>query len=305
MSNEMLDVWRTDSDTFVRSWDARFIATEGYLKVVAETVSELMKRGNFTPQDFAKVVFYSPDPKRHLELAKKLGFDPRTQVQDILAATMGNTGAAYPLMLLVAALEQAKPGDRILLASYGNGSDAFVLRVTEQIEEIRGRRGMQGYLSSKKVLTDYRAYLQWRGLLSVDMSRYPPLRDISATALWRDRSQIYSLHGSKCKACGTIQFPQQRVCTKCHTKDQFEHVKLSDRRGRVLTYSLDYQFSPVDVPMVVAVVDFDGGGRMVTLMTDRSVDEINVDMPVEMSFRKLYTREGIHNYFWKSIPLRF
>ncbi len=305
VSNEMFDVWRSDSDTFVRSFDARFIATEGYLKVVAEAASELMRRANLSPKDFAKVVFYSPDPRRHLELARGLGFDPKTQVQDLLADAMGNTGAAYPLMLLVAALEQANPGDRILLASYGNGSDAFVLRVTEQIEKIRSQRGIKGHLSSKKVLTDYKTYLRWRGLLSADMSRYPPFRDISASALWRERSQIYPLHGVKCKACGTIQFPQQRVCVNCHTKDQFEHVKLSDKRGQVFTYSFDYQFSPVDTPMVIAVVDFEVGGRMVTMMTDRDLDEITVGMPVEMSFRKLYSTDGIHNYFWKSIPLRF
>ena len=145
VSDEMMDVWRSDDDKFIRSWEDRFTLTHGYLRVVSEAVSGLLKKCNLTPQDFAKVVFYTPDARRHVELAGRLGFDAKTQAQDSLVDVMGNTGAAFPLMLLVAALEEAEAGDRILLASYGNGSDAFVLQVTDQIEKVRGRRGIKAH----------------------------------------------------------------------------------------------------------------------------------------------------------------
>lgn len=304
VSNEMFDVWRADGDTYIRSWEDRFGLSEGYLKVVSEAVSGVLRKCNLTPEDFAKVVFYAPDSRRPVELARNLGFDPRTQLQDHFINSMGNTGTPYPLMLLVAALEEAKPGERILLASYGNGSDAFVLRATERIENIRDRRGMKRHLESKRGFADYKTYLRWRGLTTIEEPQSFPLGDISAPPLWREQSRNLSLHGSKCKVCGTIQYPPQRVCTKCHAKDQFEEIRLSDKRGTIVTFAADHVSSPIDTPIMITMINFEGGGRMQCLMTDRVFEEVEVGMPVEMSFRRLFYRDGIYNYFWKSVPVR-
>jgi 3-hydroxy-3-methylglutaryl CoA synthase len=302
--SEILDLWRADGDTFVRSWEDRFTATHGYLEVVGEAVSGLMKRTGFGPSDFAKVVLYTPDARRSAELAQSLGFDAKTQLQDSLFAVLGNTGAAFPLMLLVSALEEAKAGDRILLASYGNGSDAFVLQVTKQIEKIRDRRGMKGHLGSKKVIDDYKQYLIWRRLLPIE-PRKETVAFISAPAIWRERDANLRLHGVKCQVCGTIQYPPQRVCTKCHAKDQFEPYRLSDKKAKIFTYSMDYITFPVlERPVVTTTIDFEGGGRMLCYLTDRDPEEVKVGLPVEMSFRKIIFKDGIHNYFWKSVPLR-
>ena len=67
---------------------------------------------------------------------------------------------------------------------------------------------------------------------------------------------------------------------------------------------MDYLASTTDSPLVIAVVDFEGGGRMMCMMTDRELDEVHAGLPVEMSFRKLRVVNGIHNYFWKAIPQR-
>jgi uncharacterized OB-fold protein len=81
-------------------------------------------------------------------------------------------------------------------------------------------------------------------------------------------------------------------------------VRLSDKSGRVFTFSIDHISDPLDIPMILAVVDFDGGGRAVLTMTEHLANETKVGMPVEMSFRKLFMNDGIHNYFWKCIPSR-
>ncbi len=303
VSNEMIDVWRADGDTFIRSWEDRFAATEGYLKVVREAVSGLMQKFNFSPGDFAKVVFYTPDARRYAELARSLGFDAKTQVQDPLFADMGNTGTAYPLMLLVAALEEAKAGDRILLASYGNGSDAFVFQVTDQIEKIRNRRGMKGHLASKNVITDYRKYLNWRGLLPREQAA-SIIGFLSAPAAWREREANFALRGVKCQVCGTVQFPPQRVCTNCHSKDQFEAYRLSDKRAKICAFAADYITAALEMPTVTTTIDFDGGGRMECYMTDCEVAEVKPGLPVEMSFRKILVKDGLPVYFWKTIPIR-
>ena len=68
---------------------------------------------------------------------------------------------------------------------------------------------------------------------------------------------------------------------------------------------MDYITFPVlERPVVTATIDFDGGGRMLCYLTDRDPDQVRPELPVEMSFRKLLVRGGIHNYFWKAIPQR-
>ncbi len=304
LSNELNDVWRRDDDDYIRSWEDRFIQQVGYLDIAAKAVSALLQKSKLSAKDFTRAVFAAPNPRMHGELPRRLGFDPKTQVTDSLFANMGNTGCAYPLMLLVAALEESKPGDRLLLSSYGNGSDAFVLSVSKQIDKVEGRRGMKAHLASKRIVDDYRIYLQWRGLLTFEAQPTPPGGFISMSALWRDRNQAFPLHGLKCKACGNVHYPPQRVCPKCRTKDQFEEIRLSDKKGKLFTFSADYLCSRRETPRVTAIVDFEGGGRMATIMTDRVLEEIQVGMPVEMSFRRLATQDGIHNYGWRSTPLR-
>ena len=306
VSKEIHDIWRTQDDTFIRNWEDRFIYALGYRDTVIEVVTALSQKNSLNPDDFSKVILAAPQPRVIAEVSKKLGVDPKTQVQNPLFDVMGNTGAAFPLMLLIAALEESKAGDRILLTSYGNGADALALTVTDQIEKIRDRMGMKGHLATKRIVDDYRTYLQWRELLVFEAQPTPPGGFISSASLLRDQSQIMPLHGLRCKACNGVHFPPQRVCPKCKAKDNYEEERLSDKKGILFTFSGDNLCSRQEAPRVTAIVDFDGdgGGRMATIMTDRVLEEIEVGMPVEMTFRKLATERGFHNYFWKSMPVR-
>jgi 3-hydroxy-3-methylglutaryl CoA synthase/uncharacterized OB-fold protein len=304
VANEINDVWRRDDDEFIRSWEDRFSYSKGYQDTVTQAVSALLQKSGLSPADVTRAVIAAPTARMHGEISRRLGFDPKTQAHPHLFEVMGNTGSAYPLMLLISALEDAKPGDRMLLSSYGNGSDALVLRVTNQIEQIGKRRGMKTNLETKRIVDDYRTYLQWRGLLVFEAAPIPPGGFISSSALLRDRSQVFPLHGLQCKACSSIHYPPQRVCPKCRTKDQFDEVRLSDRTGKIFTFSADNLCPRREAPRVTAIIDFEGGGRMATMMTDRVLEEIEVGMPVEMSFRRLASQDGVHNYGWKSVPLR-
>lgn len=305
VTSEILDVWRAEGDPFVRSWEDRFVLQQGYFNSVPQAVTALLKKQNLTIKDFAKVIVYSPDGRRHTEMARILGVDAKTQLQDAYFGKVGNTGAAHAMMQLVGALQAAKPGQRFLLANYGDGADAFVLKTTEAVAQANSHRGVVKLLDSKKFVSDYQSYLKWRGVLATESaSRRPPILTPSPAALFRESRQILRLHGVKCNACGTVQFPPQRVCTKCHAKDNFTEVRLSDKKGTLFTYSMDYIAGTMDVPLVITVVNFEGGGRVLNTMTDRDISEVRIGMPVEMSFRKLYTAGGIHNYFWKSMPIR-
>jgi len=302
--NEFMDVWRAEDDDTVRSWEQRFILTKGYMETIQQLVSTIMSKHGSKPEDFAKVILYAPDIRSHATLAKNLGFDLQTQVQDPLLTTVGNTGSASALMMLVAALEEGKAGDRILLINYGDGADAFIFCITKEINKIQGKRGIKGHLKSKLILTNYNKYASWRGIIVEEGAKRPSAVSPSVTCLWRERNRILALMGSKCKSCGTVQYPPQRVCAKCRAKDEFEYYKLSDKIGRAVTYSIDHLTVAKDPPAVFAWIDFDGGGRIHCEITDHALEKPSVGMSVEMTFRELYKAGGIHNYFWKARPIR-
>jgi len=304
-THEFFDVWRSTDDDYVRSWEERFVLNKGYSTVVEEACKGLAKKMGLQPGDFSKLVLYGPDPRSHATMAGRLGFDLKTRVQDPLFANVGNTGAASALLQLVGALQEAKPGDRILLVGYGDGADAVALTVTEENEKVKeGRRGLNGNLESKRELSSYGRYLKWKQMVPLEPPRRPEQRMPAVPAIWREQKSILALYGQKCKVCGNIEYPPQRICVYCQAKDQFDDVRLSDKQATIFTFTRDNLAPSFDPPTVVTVVDFDGGGRMICEMTDRDPDVIKVGMPVEMTFRKLYKIKGLTNYFWKSRPIR-
>ncbi len=309
ISEDFPDYWRPSNEIFVHAWEDRFGLDEGYRKFPAEAAAGVMKKCKLTPKDFAKVCFYGPNTRRHGELGRVMRFEP-AQIQEPLLDTVGNTGTAQPLMTLVAALEDAKPGDRILLVSYGNGSDAVVLKVTKEIENIKNRRGIKQNLKNKKVLSSYEKYLRWRELVTLQPAARPEVPSVSMSSVWREHRSAISLHGVKCKNCGTPQMfldfasSRARVCLECHAKDNFEDYQFSDKQAKVVTFSHDYLAGGGDPPNTLTVIDFEGGGRGTFEMTDRDPQECQVGMLVEMTFRRISFSHGIHNYFWKCRPVR-
>jgi 3-hydroxy-3-methylglutaryl CoA synthase len=306
LSNELYDVWRLDKDIYVQSWEDRFIIEHGYTENMEKAISSLLQKKALSVKDITKAVLYAPSTRAQQGLARRLGFDVKTQVQNLLISNVGITGCAHTLLMLVAALEEARPGDKILVASYGSGCDAFLLTVTEEIEKVKGnRRGVTGHLNSKRPLSSYAKYLSYRGLLEPQPGE--PFRLFpSATASWRERNWAIRMHGSQCKNCGTVTFPIERVCYNCQSKDNFQEVRLSDKKARVFTFTLDNLAGRSDDPTIPQIgVEFDyQNTRAYLAMTDCDPGEVRIDMPVEMTFRRLYEGAGMYNYFWKCRPIR-
>ncbi len=305
ITDNMLDNWRSPGDPFVRSWEDRFATEEGIERIVPEAVNGYCQRTGVTPPDVAKVALYAPDGRRHARLARQLGFS-EAQTESSMLGAVGNTGAAFVPMLLVGALENAAPGDLLLAISYGDGSDVLGFEATADIATAqRPAMGLKGWVEAKQPLGSYETFARWRDVWTLDdASRRPAPASPSVSALWREADKNVRLYGARCKACGYVQYPPQRVCVECHSMGDSEPVRLSDKGGELFTYSMDYIAGAVDTPLVVSVVDFEGGGRMLCMMTDRELSEVRVGMPVEMSFRKLRVVNGIHNYYWKAIPRR-
>ncbi len=301
--NEMHDVWRNPEDTYVRTWESRFILGEGYTNHMLEVVRGILKKYQLECKDIAKAVLPSPDFRTHQNLIRKLGFDTKNQVQDPLLYSAGYCGTAQALLMLVAALEDARPGDLLLLANYADGADALLFKVTENGASAGIQRKVKEFLEQKMMLTSYARFLSYKGLIETVPGE--PFRLFpSATVTWRERNSIIRAHGSKCKKCATISFPIQRICIQCHSKDQFEEVPISDLDGEVFTFTLDNMAGRSDDPVVVqTIAELAGNVRFYGMMTDCVPSKVKLGMPVRLTFRHIYDGVGIHNYFWKLQPV--
>ena len=299
--SELHDTWRLEGNPFVQSWEERFILAEGYMNSMQKVVSGVLEKCKLTPKAFAKVILYGPDGRSQANLARRLGFDLKTQVEDLPFQSIGHAGTAALPTMIVSALCNARDGDKILVANYGDGGDALILQVTKNVEKLQGKEKMKERLA-RKIYIDYERYLNWRDLVPLEEARRPEFRPPSITCLWRERKSVLALYGNKCNQCGTVQYPPQRICAKCQGKDDFEAYKLSNKEGKIFTYAVDSLTSSREVPAIFGVVDFEGGGRVMCEVTECEPSQMKIGMPVEMCFRKVSRKGTIPNYFWKARP---
>jgi len=306
LSYDFVDHWRHEEERFNRIWEDRWVRDVGYSKFIPEAISGLMNKYNISSKDIAKVCFPCMYTRAHANIGKQLGFEP-DQLQDHMFTTVGLTGTANPLMLLVAALEDAKPGDKIIVASYGSGSDAMLFEVTPEIKNIKGRKGVKNSLANKKDLTSYEKYVTFKKVLAIDIAgRGEEAVPSSSSILWRDRKKAIALVGTHCRRCGTPQFPPQRICVKpdCGAVDEMEEYRFSDKKGHIFTYTGDNLVYTPDPPELYGVIDFEGGGRSQFNLTDCDLDEVEVGMKIECTFRRKYYDRGVTGYTWKAVPVR-
>jgi len=309
LSDDMVDYWRAEGDTYIRSWEDRFGRDAGYTVTPIEAVKGLMKNLKLTPKDITKACIYGINTRAQSGLARAMGFAPE-QIQDPLLDNVGNTGTALVPMILVSALENAKPGDRILAVDWGNGCDAMVLRVTDGITKVGDRRGIKRHLNIKGPLDNYGKYLRWRNMVALAPLSRPAGGAVSMSAEWRERRLGLPLYGVKCLKCGTVQLYMRgtsmraHVCLECQAKDSFEPYRFADKNGKVVSFSHDFLGGGIDPPATRTVVDFEGGGRGLFDMVDRDPAECKVGMDVEMTFRKVRSAPGSNVYFWKCKPVR-
>lgn len=304
LSYDFPDTRRLDQDQFVRSVEDRFAREEGYAKIIPEVVKGFLGKYGMETKDFARIAFSCPNVKEHRTIGVKLGFQP-AQVIPPLASLTGEMGAASPFINLVMVLEEAKPGDNILIVSYGNGAEALHFKVTEAINKVENRGRFKTSLNNNEKVSSYEKYLAFRRLL-----RLPVFDEIEGTTqlplIWRSRREIYALHGTRCKKCGTPQYPPQRICVNCQTTDQMEDYSFADKNATLFSFTIDHASPTVNPPLTYGYVDFQGGGRYVFDITDCEPSQLKTGMPVEMSFRRKYRDEirGIVGYYWKAVPRR-
>ncbi len=143
---------------------SRFTGDPAYFKHVLAAARQLMELLGSRPEEYAAAVFHQPNPKFPERAAKVLGFRPEQTQAGLLCPVVGNTYAGSSMLGLTAILDEAQPGDRVLLVSFGSGagSDAISLRVTDRIEECRDRAPRTGVYVERRKQIDYGTYVRYR-----------------------------------------------------------------------------------------------------------------------------------------------
>ena len=303
VTDEFVDRWRTPGASRSQLWEERF-GEQMYVPAAEEALDAALKAAELNADQVDVLVACGLHGRAVGRFAAKSGIT----VADDLASTVGNTGAAHPALVLASVLDQAEPGQIIALAVLSDGAEVLLLRTTDAIASYRPARTVGSLVESSGPVA-YNKYLSWRGLLTPEPPRRPEPDRPSSSAAHRGDDWKYAFVASRDRASGIIHMPPQRVGighgdTTHGGVDDMESVPMADALGTVVTSTVDRLAYSPSPPIVFAVVDFDGGGRMPIELTDCEPDGAPIGTRVEMTFRRLHTADGIHNYFWKARPVR-
>ncbi len=304
---DFIDHFRGSGEDFDYTWEERWIRDEGLAKIVPPVIARALEKAGLQPGDVQHFVMPSTIGRAVEGIARQSGISSEA-VRDNLAGVMGEAGTAHPLIMLLHALETSvRPGDNVLLVSFGQGCDALVLRATERLADFSSACGVVNALANRQEETNYQKFLAFNDLVVLEKGMRAEKDDFK-TALsvtYRKRDMLTGLIGGKCTQCGTLQFPRADICVnpQCRAQDTQEPHPFREEKASVLTWSADYLTYTADPPSHYGMITFANGGRFMTDFTDVNVGDIDVGMDVRMVFRikSIDSLRGFVRYFWKAV----
>ena len=307
---DFIDHFRGSGEDFDYSWEERWIRDEGLAKIVPPVIARALEKAGLQASDVQHFVMASTIGRAVEGIARHSGISGDA-VRDNLAGVMGEAGTAQPLIMLLHALETSvRPGDNILLVSFGQGCDALVLRATERLADFASACGVVNTLANRQEETNYQKFLAFNNLITLEKGMRAEKDDFKTalTLTYRKRDMLTGLIGGKCTQCGTLQFPRADICVnpQCRAQDTQEPHPFREEKASVLTWSADYLTYTADPPSHYGMITFANGGRFMTDFTDVNVGDIDVGMDVRMVFRikSIDSLRGFVRYFWKAVVVR-
>ena len=303
---DFVDHYRTIESVYDYQWEERWVRDAGYLSIVPPVVARCLESAGLMPPDVTH--FCMPTALSRVANAVAKASDiPEAAIADSLHAECGDSGTTHPLIMLVAALEKAKPGERILIVGFGQGADALLFEVTAAMPKVPGRLGVSGYLARRREEANYAKYLAFNDNIEIERGMRAETDKLTPlSALWRNREAVTGFVGGRCRICGTLQFPKSRVCVNpnCNALDTQEPHPFADKIGRINSYTADRLTYSPDPPACYGMIQFDDGGRWMMDFTDVESDSLTVGMPMRMTFRvkDFDAQRGFRRYFWKAAP---
>ncbi|MFV3130361.1 3-oxoacyl-[acyl-carrier-protein] synthase III C-terminal domain-containing protein [Niveispirillum sp. KHB5.9] len=303
---DLVDHYRAEGETADYVLEERWGRDEGYLKIVPAAVKGALARAGLEPTQVDHFILPGTIAKIQATLAAKLGLRADSVV-DPLGASVGDTGAAHPLLMLANLLGRTQPGRVILLVGFGQGADAILLRTTPALADFAPATGVAGWLARRQVENNYLKHLSFSGMVDIHFGmRAEHDKRTAHSVAFRKRDMINGLTGGRCGACDCVQFPRTRVCVNpaCAAVDTQKPVRLADEPASVKTFTEDWLgFTPCP-PLAYGNVQFANGANVMMEFTDIQAGQLSVGLPVRLVFRLKDDDEkrGFRRYFWKATP---
>lgn len=300
-TEEFIERWRAPGSNRSRAWEERFGEVK-FAPLAEQAWNAALKAADLAPDQVDRLIVTSMHARAVRGISGRLGASKAATAED-LAATVGNTGTAHAALLLTNAIETSEPGQVIALVVLADGVDVLLFRTTDAVASYRPARSVATQIANGAPLA-YGKFLSWRGNVSLEPPRRPEPDRISASVSGRSEEWKYAFVGSRDNESGELHLPPARVSRVGDAVDSMTQAPMSEIEGTIALFTIDRIAFSLSPPITFAVVDFDGGGRHPVELTDVDVDGLQIGDRVEMTFRKLFTADDIHNYFWKARPVR-
>jgi len=300
-TEEFIERWRAPGSHRSRAWEERFGEVK-YAPLADQAWNAALKAAEVSSDQVDRLIVTGMHGRAVRAIAARLGASKAATADD-LAATVGNTGTAHPALLLTNVVETAEPGQVVAVVVLADGVDVILFRATAAVASYRPARTVGTQIANGGALS-YGKFLSWRGQVTLEPPRRPEPERISASVSGRSEEWKYAFVGSRDHDSGELHLPPARVSRVGDAVDDMVKAPMSEVEGTIALFTIDRIAFSLSPPITFAVVDFDGGGRHPVELVDVDVDSLKIGDRVEMTFRKLFTADDIHNYFWKARPVR-
>lgn len=301
VGSDFVDHYRMSGADFDYALEERWIRDEFLLKIIPTTVAQVLSDAR-VPAESVRHVVIPTSPATAKRLAQACDVSTARRDERVLTQC-GDAGVALPLLMIADALEAAEPEEFILAVGIGQGVDVILLKAETGV--CSASKDLTRALAAGHEEPSYVRYLAHRGLLDVDFGMRAERDQRTAHSVaFRKRSVLNAFTGGRCRNCGTVQFPQSRVCVnpECRQTDTQSPHRLADSQGRVKSFTEDWQAYAARPPYVYGNVEFAEGGNLLMEFTDIEPGSIKVNDAVRFVYRiKDEDRaRGFRRYFWKA-----
>lgn len=302
LSAPFTDRYRASDHAHPQEWEERWVREEGYLGLVPQAIARALEAAGLQAAEVDHFVLPCAIAGVAAAVAARAGLSGAKPAA-ALAESCGDTGAAQALLMLAHALEGVAPGQKIVVAQFGQGATALVFEAGAAVADLAPL--VTPLLAQGVAEQNYMKLLAFRGLIPWDRGlRGRFIVNEALSTAWRYSEALLGFVGGRCRETGRVQFPPTRLTAGAGLHlDSQEPWPLADAGGRVATFTADLlAFSPCP-PSCYGLVDLNGGGRLLMEFTDPGCAEIAPGTPVDFAFRikDLDPRTGYRRYFWKAI----
>lgn len=299
----LVDRYRTPRQPAGQEWEERWVREEGFLALVPAAIKAALVKAGLQPTQIDHFVLPCSIPGCASAVAKAAELT-HARLAESLLESCGDMGSCHALAMLARVMESATPGQRVLVAQFGQGASALVFEAGLPTAPAASR-SMTENLADGLIEENYAKLLAFNGLLPWDRGlRGRVSVNEALTTAFRNADALLGFVGGRCRETGQVQFPPSRlsVAEGFHLDTQ-DPWPLADLGGRVMTCTADLLAFSRHPPNCYGLVDINGGGRLMMEFSDPDAAALGPGDAVRFEFRikDLDERTGYRRYFWKAV----